>query len=523
MATEKAFDGKSHLENQHRVTRKEFIAAGVAFAGAAGSAIAGNEPSALRVGIISDIHVSNPVAARSLENILRIFDREKVDAVMIVGDLINWGRVSEMKVVAEAWRKVFPENKRSDGVPVEKLFITGNHDVSGFLAAHANPKLTSSEDVEKHCFLPHRKEYWRELFGEEYEPISMKTVKGYPFVLRNWYQFPSSKANRLVPPNIRTERDPTPDFMAKIAGELPADRPFFYVQHEPMFGTVIHKLRTVDQELDSTAKILSRFPNCLAFTGHSHFTITDERSIWQGGFTAVNCSSGGGGVATPQGRENGRNIFDYNRNPPFDMDCTCCRDVKHAIVMDVFSDKITFRRLDTVRDMTLGADWVVPLFGGRTVPPSGTPKYDFAARAAASAAPQFAAGAKVEVRETENGRRRKADGRGVDPTPRHQVVVSFPPIGPTASFERAFDFSVTAEMRPADKTWTCIVQGKRVYSPNFNRSEKLEVDPVECAFAYEFMPKKRDMRFVVRPFNCWGKAGEPICSEWIRLPLPAEA
>ena len=498
-------------------TRKEFIAAGVAFAGAAGSAFAENGSQTLRVGIISDIHVSNDVAAGSLEKTLRIFDREKVDAVMIVGDFINWGRKREMEVVAQTWNKVFPGNRRSDGVQVEKLFITGNHDISGFLAARAKPKLASYEDVEKTCFLPHRKEYWRELFGEEYEPISMKVVKGYPFILRNWYQFPSSKTNKLVPPNIRTEKDPTPGFMAKIAGELPADRPFFYVQHEPMFGTVIHKQRTVDQELDSTAKILSGFPNCLAFTGHSHFTIPDERSIWQGGFTAVNCSSCGGGVATPQGRENGRNIFDYNRNPPFDMDCTCCRNVRHALVMDVFSDRITFRRLDTVRDMALGADWVVPLFGGRTVPPSGTPKYDFAARAAASTAPQFAAGAKVEVREVENGRRRKADGREIDPTPRHQFIVSFPPIGPTASSERAFDFSVTAEMRPADMTWTCVVQEKRVFSPNINRSEELDVDPVECAFAYELIPKKRDVRFVVRPFNCWGKQGEPICSDWMRL------
>ena len=67
-------------------TRKEFIAAGAAFAGAAGSVLAVNDAPAacgaagtgglpaLRVGIISDIHVSNPVAARSLENILRIFD-----------------------------------------------------------------------------------------------------------------------------------------------------------------------------------------------------------------------------------------------------------------------------------------------------------------------------------------------------------------------------------------------------------------------------------------------------------------
>ena len=504
-------DGEACARNC--VTRKEFIAAGAAFAGGAGRLLAGGEAPELRVGIISDIHVSFAKTSGAFEKALRIFDKAKVDAILIAGDLINYGMMSELEVVANTWRKVFPEDKRSDGVQIEKLLITGNHDIMGFLSRFAT-KIKSHEDVEKLCFIADRKKYWRELFGEEYEPISMKTVKGYRFILRNWYSFPSSKTNKLIPPGIPVEKDPTPDFMAKVAGELPADRPFFYVQHEYMAGTVLHKLRTMDQEFDSTSKLLSSFPNCLALTGHSHFTLIDERSIWQGGFTVVNCSSGGG-VFTPMGRENGRNILDYGRNPPFEMGETSTRDVKQALVMDVFSDRISFRRIDTVANMTLGADWVVPLFGGRTVPPSGAPKYDFASRAASSVAPQFAPGSKVEVKEIDNGHRRTADGRGMDPEPRRQIVVSFPPVVSTANSERAFDFSVTAEMQQGDKTWTCIVEEKRVYSPNFSRAESLDVAPVECAFARDRIPKKRDIRFVVRPFNCWGKSGEPISSEWV--------
>ena len=485
--------------------------------GTASAAIAGSETPELRVGIVSDIHVTAFGNANKFEAALRIFDEAKVDAVMLPGDLVTGGTLKEMDVVSKTWYKVFPEDRRSDGVLLEKLFITGNHDVAGFLQPRAILKYKSHEDIEKLCFIGDRKRYWREFFGEEYETIGMKTVKGYRFILRNWHKFPSHRSNKLIPPGVKPEKNPTPDFMAKVAGELPADRPFFYVQHEYMAGTIIHKLRTMDQELDDTAKALSSFPNCLALMGHSHLTITDERSIWQGGFTAVNCSSGGG-INTPAGRENGRSLLDFNREPPFEMAPTgvydAAQSIRQALVMDVFSDRIVFHRIDTMANMMLGADWVVPLFGGRTVPPSGTPKYDFASRAASSVAPQFAPGSKVEVKEIQNGHRRKADGRGMDPAPRRQIVVSFPPVVSTAASERAFDFSVAAEMRQGDKTWTCTVEEKRVYSPNFSRSETMDIAPVECAFAFENIPKKRDIRFVVRPFNCWGKSGEPIRSEW---------
>ena len=502
-------------------TRKEFIATGAAFAGVAGSALAVCEAAALRVGIVSDIHITYVSTAGAFEKTLRLFDREKVDAVMIVGDFINWGMQREMEVISKTWYKVFPGDMRSDGVKVVKLFITGNHDVGGFYSPHASPKVNSREDVEKLCFVAHRKEYWRELFGEEYEPISIKTIKGYQFILRNWFLEGvkgewTGRAKILMPPYLTPEKNPTPDFMAKIAGDLPADRPFFYVQHEYMYGTVMHKLRTMDQKLDTTAKVLSAFPNCLALTGHCHYTLTDERSIWQGGFTAVNCSSGGG-TFTPQGHENGRCIQDFNRDPPFEMGMTSCNEIRQAMLMDVFSYSFAFKKIDIVNDMPLGPDWIVPLFGGRTVPPSGTPKYDFAARAASSVAPQFAEGAKVEVTEKKNGHRRMANGRDMDPAPRHQIIVSFPPVVSTATSERAYDFSVTAETRPQDRMWTSIVQEKRVYSPNFSRSEAMDVNPVECAFAYEHMPKKQDIRFVVRPMNCWGKSGEPIYSEWMRF------
>ena len=38
-------------------------------------------------------------------------------------------------------------------------------------------------------------------------------------------------------------------------------------------------------------KTLSNYPNAIAFSGHSHYSLTDERSIWQGAFTSIGQSS----------------------------------------------------------------------------------------------------------------------------------------------------------------------------------------------------------------------------------------
>ena len=55
-----------------------------------------------------------------------------VGAVVVAGDLSDWGLKSGLKYVAEAWHSVFPDDRAPDGRKVEKLFCTGNHDYDGY-------------------------------------------------------------------------------------------------------------------------------------------------------------------------------------------------------------------------------------------------------------------------------------------------------------------------------------------------------------------------------------------------------
>jgi hypothetical protein len=473
----------------------------------------------LRVGVLTDIHITPPETGDEwFVKALRRFDAERVDAVLVAGDLTTWTRRFEFEAAAAAWRKVFPDDRRSDGAPVERLFISGNHDVDGFF--YPDAKFQSREEAERDSFFFHRDEWWREFFGEPCAPVRVKTVKGYAFVLVNWWSraaetYSKNPARFPLANGVPAEENPAPDFLEAAESSLPRDRPFFFVQHEPLPGTVCQC--EFDASLDETGRILARHPNCVAISGHMHYPLTDEHSIWQGPFTAVNASCARGFAFALPGRENGHAVGDYNRDPPFEMDKFDIHAVRQGLTMDVFADRIVFRRFDIASELPLGEDWVVPVFAdGATVPPPpAAPKYSFAARAAASRPPQFASGSAVSVREIDDGHRRNARGNGPDSAPRRQVVVSFPSIHATSNSSRPWDYSVAAELRIKDLTQ--IVQEKRVYSPGFCMPEALDTAPVECAFAREALPKDRDIRFVVRPFDCWGNAGTPIASEWRRL------
>ena len=469
------------------------------------------DPSApaLRVGVLTDIHVTPPETGDEwYVKALRRFDAERVDAVLVAGDLTTWSRRFEFEAAAAAWRKVFPEDRRSDGAKVERVFIAGNHDVDGFF--YPDGKFVSKEEALRESFFYHRDEWWRELFGEPYEPAGIKVVKGYAFVLVNWWsRAPSVYATN--PPrfplaaDVPPEENPAPAFLEKIEAQLPADKPFFFIQHEPLKGTVCQC--DPDAALDATGAILARHPNCIAVTGHMHYPLTDERSIWQREFTAVNASCARGFCFSFPGRENGHSVTDYHRDPPFEMDRFDIQAVRQGLTMDVFPDRVVFKRFDIVSGESLGEDWVVA-----PPRPDVAPPYSFATRAAASRPPHFPAGAAVSIRETDDGHRRTELGNALDPAPRRQVVVSFPTAPATADSDRALDFSVTAELRIQDMAQ--VVQEKRVYSPRFWGAEASDTGPVECAFALENLPKKREIRFVVRPVNNWGKVGDAIASEW---------
>lgn len=77
--------------------------------------------------------------------------------------------------------------------------------------------------------------------------------------------------------------------LAALSAEPGAlNTPIFVVGHRPTANTVHDGAQASNATLTSD---LSAYPQAVYFSGHSHLHLNDERSIWQGAFTAVNDGS----------------------------------------------------------------------------------------------------------------------------------------------------------------------------------------------------------------------------------------
>ena len=112
---------------------------------AAPGAFEGGTP-ALSFGVLSDVHVCLAPGgeqlrathdASTLEAAFTWFRDQGADAVLIAGDMAHSGLAGELKALADAWYKVFPNDKAPDGRRVERVFVFGNHDWSSLGRAKA--------------------------------------------------------------------------------------------------------------------------------------------------------------------------------------------------------------------------------------------------------------------------------------------------------------------------------------------------------------------------------------------------
>ena len=102
-----------------------------------------------------------------------------------------------------------------------------------------------------------------------------------------------------------------------------------------------------------------------------------------------------------------------------------------------------------------------------------------------------------------------------------QITVHFPSVLKKTMGVRAFEYEVQAEMEDYD---TCkIICTKRVFSKGFYLAEAQDEAEVICPFAVSELAPNKKVRFYVRPINCFGKKGEPICSDWVTTAKPKKA
>ena len=332
------------------ITRRQFLIGGTAFAALPGGFLfaapkgwkSDKEPN-LVFGVVSDTHFRATLKGdfagdsprKYLDNALGYFRWQNVDAVVHLGDMAHNGQVEAMQLHRNLWKKAFPNDRAADGRPVARLFITGNHDVEGFTYSNYIDRIIPDKAKQKsHLLITDMAGNWQRIWGEKYEPVWHKEVKGHHFYGRNW-DVPEEVFATFV------KKD------AVAAGLMKCEAPVFLLTHQRLFY--------------GFRKSVSPFCNALALFGHCHYSAANWNTIytdaaWCKTFPSVQCPSchAVGHGATLKEDE-------YIANAAIELRREIVGDGRQGFVVRVFDDMLTIERRDFSEGGSIGADWVMPL------------------------------------------------------------------------------------------------------------------------------------------------------------------
>ena len=458
------------------VSRRDFILSGLAASCVTGcrtTDIFGRP--ALAFGVVSDIHVTSDGTETRYEKSLRIFKDRGVDAVMVCGDIADWGTVNSLELVRDAWKRVF------DGTRTVPLLCTGNHDFEGWLYGDMAMDMHASGHSEGEAAVKApggMKAVWERVFGEKYAPMRLRTVKGYDFVSAEY-----------VGEDGRHRPDVAAFLNANAKRLRDSGKPFFFFQHLPIKGTTCDSFGWADG--GSTFPALKDFPNVVAFTGHTHRPFVDERQIWQGAFTAIGVPSlsypGFPGV-----HENGPAKRDGTAKNAMMM-IPSRRDLEgtQAFFVNVYEDRIAVERIDVEAGGVEAAPaWIVPLAGAKPFTPAEIERR--------VPVPAFPVGAEVKcaTRNTENRQGKWAI-----------VMTCEFPSAIVPEGWRVFDYEIRAV--PKDGSTPLV---KKFLSPAYHKLPACEPARQRFWFDVAELPQDKDYVIEVRACNCFGKASAPIAA-----------
>ena len=178
-------------------------------------------------------------------------DYNKLDAVVFSGDITDNGRLNSFFAFA-----AITDNEIREGT--ERLAVVAKaHDSYAF--SYNSLKVFSG------------------ITGQE--PDFHKVIGGFHFI-------GVSRSNTL----LHYTQDQVKWLDENIAAAVEADpqKPVFVFQHEHVKGTVYGSSETDGWGLDVFSEVLSKYPQVVHISGHSHFPANDPRAVWQGEFTAIN-------------------------------------------------------------------------------------------------------------------------------------------------------------------------------------------------------------------------------------------
>lgn len=217
----------------------------------------------LRVGVISDTQlppfknrIKDDIFYGNLKNALTVFKENDVNLILFAGDIGDLGTKLAFKLYMKAFDEVYGDKK-----PVIQT-IMGNHDYWG-------------NDI--FSFIDRKKAFVK-IVG--HSPWTHFEVNGFHFIGASPDCGNMTDGYRKT--SVWLERE------LEIANNANPDNPIFVITHNHPENTCYGSHEWGDIYLGN---VLSKYPNVVNFSGHTHYSVLDERAVWQGEYTVMNTQS----------------------------------------------------------------------------------------------------------------------------------------------------------------------------------------------------------------------------------------
>lgn len=303
------------------------------------------ESANFKVAIISDSQLP-PTQAQldeddtfliNLKNALTVIKNNDVDMILYAGDIGDLGTRFAFQTYMDAIDEVFGENK-----PIIQT-IMGNHDYwhkSVFTAIN------------------HRKAF-QQIIGQS--PWTHYVVNGYHFIGVS-PDCGSMTAGYVIASQWLDEE------LQKAEADSNG-KPIFVMTHNQPLNTSYGSEDWGDKTLNA---VLEKYPNVINFSGHVHYSLLDERSVWQGEYTVINTQSLSY-TELEEGKENGTIPPNAAATPM-------------GYIMEFQEDEILLHRINFA-DGNMGEEQKTDMLWSFPLPYVNDGRYSFEARKAANQAP----------------------------------------------------------------------------------------------------------------------------------------
>ena len=280
----------------------------------------------LKVGIMGDSQLvysendPNKIFTEHLINAFNIFKEQKVQTIIFTGDIGNSGR----EYVFEQFKKIYDMTYQNETDKPILNIIMGNHDYWYFQYFFTIPSI--------------RQYYFHKVFGEK--PFSHKVINGYHFI--NWSTMDATTITCNT--NLHWAKS-----QIELAVKEDPTKPIFINTHLAPYGTMYGS----DEWGNRLYTLLFKdYPQIVSISGHSHFSLVDERSIWQGEFTAITTQSVAY-IELERGKENGSVPRDEFNDEIYS------RGNYMGIIMSVTEEKIELQRISFEKNEKYKYPWVI--------------------------------------------------------------------------------------------------------------------------------------------------------------------